>query len=138
MLFTPCAFASDLGYILRTPDGTGLYRLGVDNDGTVMSTGLGSTYTGDEPELSTPGTGIIVQLLDSSYGRMRVDNDGALVAEPVVPVGWIIKPDTTLDVSMDVMIDGLGAGVLCWTPDLQHQYRVRLDLDGAFISEIVT
>lgn len=140
----PCQFSFDephTGVVLTSPNGLVQRRLEVDTDGTVGAGLLtDSTPTGKDVLFSTPSTGPIIQLSDGTYGRIRIDNDGVLVADPVTlpSTGWLVTLDNIGAIGVDVLINVAGSGVICMTPDSLHTYRVRLDLDGAFISEIVS
>lgn len=129
--------STTLGFILRSLSGD-YYRLGVDNDGDVLSTGLGVAYSGAEPLFTRPGSGIIVHLDDGLYGRMTVNGDGVPTAEPVLLSSWSVFADSVGSLDRDVLIVGDGTGIICVTPDGLHTYRVRLEVDGAYSSERIS
>lgn len=133
------AFASGNGYVFLVADSSAYYRLGVDDDGAVLVTGLGASYMGSEPVFAGAGTGIIVTLEDGSYARMRIDDSGDYVADEVEidSARWSIDTDPALSPEGDILIiGGFGAGALCTTPDGTNIYRMRLDIDGAYVTEL--
>jgi len=139
---TECRLAFSTPYsgpVLVTLDGLQRRRLAVDLDGTP---GVGfltdAPLTGEDLFFLAPGSGVVVMLDDGTLGRMRLDNDGALVAEPVVLTGWLVDIDATGSVITDVIVMDVGGGVVLPTADGLHMYRIRLDIDGAFTSTLVS
>lgn len=152
-----------LGFICVTPDGMNTYRIGVDADGTPVSWGLGSysapvspvpteyQYFESDCDLlfTTPGTGFILvpSALSSTWYRLRVDDDGALVSEGMAPVGWAALEESLMArlavgnlvvLDQDVLIASVGSGIVMPTADGLHTYRMGVNADGSITTELVS
>lgn len=138
-----CQFTFQLahtGPVLMSPDGTIQRRLEVDDDG-VPGVGLLSdnSIADDDVVFLSAGVGVIVCISSAVYARIAIDDDGALTTETVtLPGSWQLDYEYGTPATLDMLIPDVGAGIILVTPDSLHTYRVRVDTDGAIISEIVT